>query len=351
MQKRLFGAVGGGVVFARRAVAPPSSSTAAAAARRRSATPLPADRPRRKHRPAPELDRDPTTSRRARRQQGGNLVVRRSPVTPTICTRLRRIRHRHRGRRPGPLGLLDNTYDLKYYASSHRRADDEQRRRRRERLGKMDVKIDLIRGAASGPTASRSPAPTSSYMWQWIHRPGPHGPRPGHRGLEDITSIDGGTGTQLRRPLQDRVYEQYLGLSRRCFRRTTSRPSRSRTRRPSCTPCQPRTVASGVYSGPYIPTRWARGRADRLTPEPEVLERRSRTADRAVRALDLQVLRGHRWEIAGFANGEFDVALEFNQNHLAAMTAHRPGAHGQGPRALTYEQHSWNMASLTEEVR
>jgi peptide/nickel transport system substrate-binding protein len=52
--------------------------------------------------------------------------------------------------------------------------------------------------------------------------------------------------------------------------------------------------------------------------------------------------------IAGFAAGETDVALNFNQNNLASMTAVDPASIDKvlGP---TYEQHSWNYASLQKK--
>jgi ABC-type transport system substrate-binding protein len=53
-------------------------------------------------------------------------------------------------------------------------------------------------------------------------------------------------------------------------------------------------------------------------------------------------------EIAGFANGEIDAGLEFNQNQVAAMASLDQASVDKvlGP---TYEQHSWNMASLTKK--
>jgi len=53
-------------------------------------------------------------------------------------------------------------------------------------------------------------------------------------------------------------------------------------------------------------------------------------------------------EIAGFANNEVDVGLEFNQNNVAAMASLDQASVDKvlGP---TYEQHSWNMKSLTKK--
>ena len=54
--------------------------------------------------------------------------------------------------------------------------------------------------------------------------------------------------------------------------------------------------------------------------------------------------------IAGFKNGEVDVALEFNHTHLDAITkAAIPQTAVDATDGVTYEQHSWNMASLTKK--
>ena len=165
-------------------------------------------------------------------------------------------------------------------------------------------------------------------------------------GWEDITSIDGGTGTSCVAHF-GKIYENYLSLwspllPAHYLATTTVTDAVNKL----YTQTDP---AKGVYSGPYIPTAWAAGAQTDLKPNPKFWE----TIKKAQAPFDSVTFRYYSdtaAEIAGFSKGEIDTALEFNHTHLAAIkAANIPDAQVDITDGVTYEQHSWNMASLTKK--
>ena len=158
--------------------------------------------------------------------------------------------------------------------------------------------------------------------------PGQLGNIQGTIGWENISGVDGGTGTNCvahftkiprAGPRPSTKATSASGL--RSCPSITSRPCRWPMPRPSSTPRSRRTT--GVYSGPYMPTNWAAGAEIDYVPNPQFWT----TIKKATAPFDSVVFKYYSdatAEIAGFKNGETDVAMNFNHNDLATL---RRGRH------------------------
>ena len=175
-------------------------------------------------------------------------------------------------------------------------------------------------------------------------RSGPGRQHPGHVGWEDIGSIDGGTGTDCVVHF-NKIYEQYLGLWTPLF------PSHYLKTAPvadaSSKLYTQAAIDKGVYSGPYIPTKWTAGAQIDYIANPKFWD----TIKKTKAPFDTVTFRYYGDStamVAGFVNGESDVAMDLNHSDIPKLTAVDP-ASVDSIDGTTYEQNSWNFASLTKK--
>ncbi|MGD0248852.1 MAG: peptide ABC transporter substrate-binding protein [Candidatus Limnocylindrales bacterium] len=182
-----------------------------------------------------------------------------------------------------------------------------------------------------------------AYQVTWQMDAGQVGNIQGHLGWEDITSVDGGSGTTCVVHFA-KQYEGYLGLWSpllpKHYLQTVS-VADAGTKLYAAN-----NLKAGVYSGPYMPTSWAAGAEIDYVPNPQFWS----TIKKSTAGFDSVVFKYYdssATEMAGFKNAETDVAMNYNQNDLAAMTT--TGINQASIDSIdgtTYEQHSWNYASL-----
>jgi peptide/nickel transport system substrate-binding protein len=176
--------------------------------------------------------------------------------------------------------------------------------------------------------------------WKWIMDPANTGLAGGTVGWDQITGIDGGTGTTCVVHFKS-VYEGYLSLISPVFPAaylaTVSVADAPTKLYPLSNP------AAGVYSGPYIPTAAKADAQVTLVPNPK-----------------WQTISGHApwltsviWKyygdastmIAGFKAGDYDLGQDLNDADIPSLTGIDPSQQVVHD-SLTYELHAFNNASL-----
>ena len=220
----------------------------------------------------------------------------------------------------------------------------------------MDVTINLIPGAkwSDGQPIT---CDDLDYQVKWQMDAGQVGNVQGQLGWENISGVDGGTGsncvahfTKMPKSIPGAttaVYEGYLGLWApllpKHYLQTVSvadAPNKLYTQT---------DLKSGVYSGPYIPTKWASGAEIDYIPNPQFWST-IRKGTAPFDSVTFKYYSDATAEIAGFKNGETDVAMNFNHNDLPALgTSGIDKASVDSIDGTTYEQNSWNYASLTKK--
>ncbi len=103
-------------------------------------------------------------------------------------------------------------------------------------------------------------------------------------------------------------------------------------------------VASGVYSGPYMPARLAEGKEIHFVPNPQFWA----TIGKGEPPFDSVVIRYYRSsdaEIAAFADGELDVALDLMSPDLPKVASFPPGQVHAIDAAVSMST-IWNRAAL-----
>ena len=180
--------------------------------------------------------------------------------------------------------------------------------------GGMDVTINLVQGA-NWSDGKPITCDDLAYQVTWQMDPGQVGNVQGHLGWENITKVDGGTGTNCVAHF-NKVYEAYLGLwtpllPKHYLSTVSAADSSSKL-------YTQKDLASGVYSGPYMPTKWAAGAEIDYIPNPQFWT----TIKKAKAPFDQVVFTYYADNTAGaasFKNGQIDVAMDFNHNDLAAL--------------------------------
>jgi len=177
--------------------------------------------------------------------------------------------------------------------------------------------------------------------WSWVTDPANSGLSGSPAGWEDVTGVDGGSGTSCVMHF-GRVYEGYLDLVSPLF------PAHYITTIPvkdAATKLYPmNNLSSGVYSGPYIPASVTGHATIVLKPNPH-----------------WQTIGGHApwlssvtWKyyadakgmIAGFTAGEYDVGQNLGSldiPNLSGIDQAQQDVHD----SLTYELLAFNNASFT----
>ncbi len=211
--------------------------------------------------------------------------------------------------------------------------------------GGMDVTINL-RPGANWSDGKPITCDDLANQVTWQMDKGQVGNVQGTLGWENITGVDGGTGTSCVAHFS-KVYEAYLGLWApllpKHYISTVSVADASSKL------YAPKDLTSGVYSGPYMPTKWAAGAEIDYVPNPQFWT----TIKKATAPFDQVVFTYYADNTAGaasFKNGQIDVAMDFNHTDLAALkTAGIPDANVDAISGTTYEQNSWNYADLTKK--
>jgi len=279
--------------------------------------------------------------------KGGNLVIGISGDPSSIWTNIYdTFANDQEAFGPAFWGLWNNTNDLKYYPQLTTDVPTLANGGvTGTSSGGMDVKIDMIPGAmwSDGQPINCDDV---IYMWHWQMDPAQAdlGNVQGTTGYEDITSIDGAGTTNCVVHFK-KVYEPFLGLWSPLL------PAHYLKTSPVADVTKNLYVdtklTDGVYSGPYIPTAWAHDAQINYVPNTQFWTT-IKKSDPPFDSVTMKFYADTDAEIAGFSNGEIDAGLEFNQNNVAAMASIDPASVDKvlGP---TYEQHSWNMASLTKK--
>jgi peptide/nickel transport system substrate-binding protein len=217
----------------------------------------------------------------------------------------------------------------------------------------MDVTINLVPGA-NWSDGQPITCDDLAYEVTWMMDKGQAGNVQGTIGWENISGVDGGTGqncvahfTKIPAGGTTAVYEGYLGLWTPVLPKhylTTVSVADAGTK--LYTQKAPET---GVYSGPYMPTKWAAGAEIDFAPNPQFWT----TIKKSKAPFDSVVFKYYSdatAEVAGFKNGETDVAMNYNHNDLATLkTQGIPDGNVDAINGTTYEQHSWNFADLTKK--
>lgn len=241
--------------------------------------------------------------------------------------------------------LWGSTADLKYYPQLTTAVPTTTNGGVTINGTKMDVKIDIIPGAKWSDGTNITCADVE-YNWKWVMDKDNTGLASGTVGWENISSVDGGTTTSCTVHFSQ-IYENYLSLWSPLLpaKYLQTAPVKDAVNK-LYTNDHPEL---GVYSGPYIPTAWAAGAQTDLKPNAQFWS----TIKKAQAPFDSVTFRYYSdtaAEIAGFSKGEVDVALEFNHTHLEAINkANIPQTQVSTVDGVTYEQHSWNYASLTKK--
>jgi peptide/nickel transport system substrate-binding protein len=238
-------------------------------------------------------------------------------------------------------GLWNNTADFKYYGQLAADVPTTSNGEVKVNGDKMDVTINMRPGAqwSDGQPINCDDV---IFMWKFIMDPAQTGLTAGTEGWSDIGSIDG-AGTSTCVVHFNKIYEKYLGLWNQL---TPKHYVETVPVKDANTKLYTQAdVTKAVWSGPYMPTLWAAAQEIDYVPNAKFWS----TIKNATAPFDKVVLKFYSdtdAEIAGFKNGEIDLGLEFNQNHLAAMSGIDP-AQIDKTTGVTYEQHTWNLANLT----
>jgi peptide/nickel transport system substrate-binding protein len=279
--------------------------------------------------------------------KGGNLVVGISGDPSSIWTNVYdTFANDAEAFGPAFWSLWSNTMDLKYYPQLTTEVPTLANGGVVTKGTGMDLTIKMIDGAqwSDGQPINCDDV---IYMWKWQLDPAQAdlGNVQGTTGYEDITSIDGAGTTNCVVHFKN-VYEPFLGLwspllPAHYLKKATKVADTIKVLYVDT------KLKEGVYSGPYIPTAWAHDAQINYVPNTKFWTT-IKKSDPPFDAVTMKFYADTDAEIAGFANGEIDAGLEFNQNHVAAMKSIDPASVDKvlGP---TYEQHSWNMASLTKK--
>lgn len=246
---------------------------------------------------------------------------------------------------PALWGLWNNTSDLKYYGQLASNVPTTGNGGVKVNGTKMDVTINLIPGEQWSDGQAIT-CDDLAYEVTWFMDKDQSGNTQGTAGWEDVSSVDGGSGTTCVAHFS-KIYENYLSLWSPLL---PAHYLKTSTVKDAVNNLYKQTdPASGVYSGPYIPTAWASGAQIDFKANPKFWDS-IKKAQAPFDGWTLKLYANNAAMIAGFNKGEVDAALEMNHVDLAAIkSAQIPDANVSAVDSVTYEQHSWNMADLIKK--
>lgn len=178
--------------------------------------------------------------------------------------------------------------------------------------------------------------------WKWIMDKDQTGLAGGTTGWEDITSVDTSSDTNCVVTF-GKIYEGYLSLWSPLL------PAHYLATVPAVkdapTKLYPLTnLASGVYSGPYMPTTYKADAQLNYVANPKFLTIYP-NKKLAFPSLIFKYYGDSDAMKAGFSAGEYDLAMDLNHSDIPSIQSQNPLIND----STTYEQISINNKSLTEK--
>jgi peptide/nickel transport system substrate-binding protein len=345
MKKRLFGLLSVAVmVFTACGTSSTSSSPAASAAAPSAAAPsAAASTPAESQAPAaPELTGSVYKAEPAP-AQGETLVVAEWQVPGNFNYYYAQANTDIEAQTPAMLGLLDTSYDLKYVPELATEVPLVSNGGVVVNGTKMDVTWKLIPG---GKWSDGQPITCADIeaTWKWNVDPDNVGLAGGVIGWEDIESIEGGTGTDCVMHFA-KIFEGYLGLVSILLPKhyIETVPVKD-----APTKLYPLTnLASGVYSGPYMPVKYAAGAQLEYDVNPNYGTISGGKTPGFKHLIFKYYPDNPDGMIAGFAQGEYDLAMNLNHSDVPKLAGMDKVLTED---TFTYEQLSFNNKRLAEKT-
>lgn len=179
--------------------------------------------------------------------------------------------------------------------------------------------------------------------WEWIMDPAQTGLVGGVTGWEDITGVDGGTGTACVIHYK-KLYSGYLSLIGPVL---PAHYIKSIPVKDAATKLYPMgNLVSGVYSGPYIPVEAKTDAQITLKPNPQ--NKTITGHDPYLASVIWKYYGDADLMIQGYKANEFDVGQNMQDSDLAKLTAVAEGEKLAEP-ALVYELHAFNNKTIKEK--
>ena len=206
--------------------------------------------------------------------------------------------------------------------------------------GGMDVRIELVPGALwsdGQPITCRDVADTVT----WVMEPPQRDIGVPSVGWEDITAVDGGTGSSCVAHFA-RQSVGYLGLWSPLL--PSHYVMNVQVGEAMLKVYSPAEVEHGVYSGPYMPMRWVDGQEIDYVPNPGFWATVGKR-DAPFSSVILKYYRSTDAEIAGYADAEIDVAMSLDHSDLPKLASF-PSAEVDQVDSDTSEMTLWNAADL-----
>jgi len=243
---------------------------------------------------------------------------------------------------PSMLGLLDTSFDLKYVPDLATAVPLVSNGGVVINGANMDVTWKLHDG---GKWSDGQPITCDDLTatWKWNVDPDNTGLAGGVIGWEDITGITATTPTEC--VVHSKIFEGYLGLFAPLF------PAHYLATIPvkdSATKLYPLTnLASGVYSGPFIPTKFAAGSQTTYDVNPFYGTVSGGKTPGFKHLIFKYYPDNSDGMIAGFAQGEYDVAMNLNHSDIPKL---KGIDRVLTEDTFTYEQLSFNNKRLLEKT-
>jgi len=176
--------------------------------------------------------------------------------------------------------------------------------------------------------------------WSWNMDPANTGLAGGTAGWEDISGVDGGAGTTCVIHFS-KVYEGYLGLVSALL---PAHYIQTVPVKDAPTKLYPMAdLASGVYSGPYIPTSASRSAGIVLKPNPSYAAIGGHAPNLA--AVTWKYYPDSTAMIAGYVAGQYDLGQDLNEGDIPSLATVDP-AQLAVRDSLTYELQAFNNNSF-----
>ncbi|MEA2537595.1 MAG: peptide/nickel transport system substrate-binding protein [Chloroflexota bacterium] len=244
---------------------------------------------------------------------------------------------------PALLGLLDTSYDLKYVPDLATEVPLVSNGGVVVNGTGMDVTWKLREGGKwSDGEAITCDDLTAT--WKWNMDPDNVGLAGGTIGWEDISGIDATNPTTCVMHFKN-VYEGYLGLVAPLL------PAHYLAKVPakdSPTKLYPLTnLASGVYSGPFMPVKFAAGSQITYDANPNYGTVSGGKTPGFKHLIFKYYPDNPDGMIAGFAQGEYDLAMNLNHSDIPKLTGMDKVLTED---TFTYEQLSFNNKRLLEKT-
>jgi peptide/nickel transport system substrate-binding protein len=204
----------------------------------------------------------------------------------------------------------------------------------------MDVKVDLIPGAMWSDGTPITCADVEG-TWKWQMDKGQVGNVQGVFGFEDISSVDGGTTSSCVIHFK-KQFEGYLTLF---FPLLPAKYISSIPIADAPTKMyDPTNLKAWVISGPYAPSAWTTDAEIDYKPNQQYWDTIAKTKPN-VDDLVFKYYGSSDAMIAGFQNGEVDLAMNLNHSDIPKLSA-IPPEEVDAIDGTTYEQNTWNRAGL-----